>query len=103
MGSGGGGVQWWGWLQVEEEGRFRWGGGFSEEGEEQRKNVRGLKGSKETNARGELNGIFLQFEFRFRNGLGRTLALQNFRITHLIKAEFLAKILHEARNKNKVD
>ena len=25
----------------------------------------GLKGSKEANVRGELNGIFLKFEFRF--------------------------------------
>ena len=40
---------------------------------------------------GELNGIFLQFEFRFRNGLCRTLALQSFRITHLINAEIFAK------------
>ena len=39
----------------------------------------------------ELNGIFLQFELRFRNGLGPTLALQSFRIFHLINAEILAK------------
>ena len=51
---------------------------------------------------GELNKIFLQIEFRFRNGLGLTLALQSFRITHLINAEILAKICM-TRNKNKVE
>ena len=34
------------------------------------------------------NGIFLQFEFRFRNKLGRILDLQNFRITHLLNGKF---------------
>ena len=38
-----------------------------------------------------LNRIFLQLEFRFRNGLGRLLASQSFNITHLINAELLAK------------
>ena len=50
----------------------------------------------------ELNGFFLQIEFRFTNGLGRTLALQNFRITHLIHAEILAKVCTTG-NKNNVD
>ena len=39
---------------------------------------------------GEINGIFLQIEFRFRNGLGRTVALQSFGITCLINAEIFA-------------
>ena len=44
-----------------------------------------LKGSKGANFEGgELNVFFLQFEIRFRNGLGRTLALKSFRITHLL-------------------
>ena len=50
-------------------------------------NIRGIEGSKGQILGGGLNGIFLQFEFRFRNGLGATLALQSFCITHLIKAE----------------
>ena len=57
-------------------------------------------GAKGQSLGGELNRIFLQIEFRFRNGLGRTLALQSFRITHLINAEILAKVT--TRNKNKV-
>ena len=48
-------------------------------------------GSKGRTLGGELKGTFLQFEFRFRNGLDRTLALQSFRITHLIDAEVFAK------------
>ena len=40
---------------------------------------------------GELNEIFLEIEFRFRNGLSRTIALQSYRITYLINAEILAK------------
>ena len=53
----------------------------------------GVKGSKGTNFRwgGELNGTFLLFEFRFRNGLGRTLALQSLRLSHLINAEIPAR------------
>ena len=49
--------------------------------------------SKGANVRGgvELNRIFLQLEFRFRNRLGRLLASQSFNITHLINAELLAK------------
>ena len=44
----------------------------------------GLKGSKGANVRwGELGGIFLQFEFRLRNGLGCTLALQSFSFNSL--------------------
>ena len=65
----------------------------------------GLKGSKGANVRGgggELNGIFLQFELRFRNRLGRTLAVQSFRITHLINAEILAKFCMTRETKNKV-
>ena len=67
----------------------------------------GLKGSKGANVRGkhwlrgELNGIFLQFELRFRNGLGSTLALQSSRITHLINAKILA--IFCTRNKNQVE
>ena len=67
----------------------------------------GLKGSKGASIGGGgdgggglINGIFLQFEFRFRNELSRTLALQNFRIL----AKFLqnsCKIFHDARNKKK--
>ena len=54
--------------------------------------VGGLKGCKGANSRGgSSTEFFLQFEFRFRNGLGRILALQSFRITHLINAEVLAK------------
>ena len=53
-------------------------------------------------AEGQLKRIFLQIEFKVRNGLGRTLALQSFRITHLIYAEFLAKVC-KTRNKNKVE
>ena len=45
--SGGGGFRW-----KRRAGSGELGGGLSEEGEEQRKNVRGLKGSKEANARG---------------------------------------------------
>ena len=53
---------------------------------------------------GDLNIIFffLHLEFRFRNGLGRTLALQSFRISHLINAEILPKA-YTMRNKNKVE
>ena len=51
---------------------------------------------------GELNRIFLQIEFRFRNGLGRALSSQNFRITHLINAEILAKVC-TTRNENKLE
>ena len=103
---GGGMSRWW-WESL---GVVRWGGcsgsggggfsgggvqvgGFSGEGSKGT-NVRGIEGSKWGKlGRGEveLNGIFLQFEFRFWHGLGRTLALQSFRITHLINAEFLAK------------
>ena len=50
---------------------------------------------------GEVSGIFFQFEFRLRNGVGRTLAWQNFRITHLTSAEMLASFC-TMRNKNKV-
>ena len=45
-----------------------------------------------------MNGIFLQFELRFRIGVGRTLALQNFHVTHLIHADFFAKFC-TTRNK----
>ena len=48
---------------------------------------------------GELNGICVQIEFRFRNGLGRVLALRSFRITHLIKAEILAKVCTTRKKK----
>ena len=55
-------------------------------------NIRGIEDNQMGKQYGgKLNGIFLQFEFRFRNGLGRTLALQSFRITHLINAEILAR------------
>ena len=50
----------------------------------------------------EFNGILLQFEFGFRNGVSRTLALQSFRITHVINTEICAK-LFTTRNKNKVE
>ena len=58
------------------------GGGFSAGGEQR---------GKRWGGGGELNRIFLQLEFRFRNGLGRLLASQSFNITHLINAELLAK------------
>ena len=56
--------------------------------------VRGIEGEQRGQTLGggrELNGIFLQFELRLRNGLGRTLVLQSFRITHLTNAEILAE------------
>ena len=57
-------------------GRFEWGEGSKGQ------TLGGLNGSKRANVMGgELNGIFLQIEFRFKNGLGRTIALQSFRIT----------------------
>ena len=52
-----------------------------------------LQGSKGANFMGEVNGILLQFEFRFRNGKCRKLALQSFRITHVINAEICAKFV----------
>ena len=59
----------------------------------------GLKGTTLGGGGGELNGIFLQFEFMFWNGLGRTLALQSFCITHLINAEILAKFCTTRKTK----
>ena len=59
------------------------GGGGVEWGEGSKgANVRGIEGEQkdkrygEGGGCGELNGSFLQIEVKFRNGLGRTLALQ---------------------------
>ena len=70
------------------EGGFRWARGAKG----QTLGGGGLQGSKGANVGGGgLNGIFLQFELRLTIGLGRTLALQSFRNTHLINTEILAK------------
>ena len=61
--------------------------------------VGGLKVSKGEILGGELNGTFLQFEFRFKNRLCRTLALQSFHITHLINVEILAKFCTTRKTK----
>ena len=93
------------------EGGFRWGRGCPGAGEgvewgegNKGANVREFEGEQKGKRYGgrELNGIFLQIEFRYRNGLGSTIALQNFRITHLINAEILAKLC-TTREKNKVE
>ena len=49
-----------------------------------------LKGSKGANVSEELNGIFLQFEFRFRNGLGLHSLCKISAKTRLIIVEILA-------------
>ena len=90
-GGGGGGFRWWGGGGVQVGGcsdagfsggciQVGGGGGFSGGGGRSKgANVKGIKGEQ----RGKR-------EFRFRNELGRTLALQSFRITQLINAEILA-------------
>ena len=85
MGSVGGMFRW-------EEG-YRWEGAGVEWGEgSKRPNVRGIEGEQKGQMLGGgLNGIFLQIYFRFRNGLDCSIALQSFRIIHLINAEILPK------------
>ena len=61
----------------------------------------GGRGAKGQTLGGEPSGIFLQFEFRFRNRLGRTLALQSFSISHLIYAEVLAQFCTACKTKIK--
>ena len=51
---------------------------------------------------GREGGLGLVVQLRFRNGLGRTLALQSFRITHLTNAEILAKFC-TTRSKKKAE
>ena len=54
----------------------QWGGGGVQWGEgSEGANVRGTEGEQRGKRWAEHNGIFLQFEFRYRKGLGRTLAL----------------------------
>ena len=76
-------------------GGFRWGGGVSDGGRvfswveaegSKGASVRVIEGEQKCKRWGggesfTVHGKFLQFEFRFRNGLGRTLVLQSFRIT----------------------
>ena len=97
-GRSGGGLTRWGGSGG---GGFRWGRGCLGAGEgvewgegSKGANVRVFEGEQKGKRYGgrELNGIFLQIEFRFRNGLGSTIALQSFRITHLINAEILPKL-----------
>ena len=111
--SGGGGVGTvgdGGWVQVEDGlgsggevwlvhmggELFRWGGGglswkrgLRGEGVDWGRGLMG-GGVLSVGGGGEINGIYLQIEFRFRNGLGRTVALQSFGITCLINAEIFA-------------
>ena len=61
----------------------------------------GCMGAKIQVLRGKVNKIFLQFDFRSRKGVGRTLTLQRFCIAHLLNAETLA-IFWTTRNKNKM-
>ena len=75
------------------------GGGFSGGDGSKEANIIGVEGEQRWGGGGELNGIFLQFEFMFWNGLGRTLALQSFCITHLINAEILAKFCTTRKTK----
>ena len=58
-----------------------------------------VREQRDKSLRGEVQGIFLQFKFRFRNGEGRTIALQSLRITQLIIAKFLQNF---ARRKTKI-
>ena len=78
-------------------------GGLSEGRGAKGQTLGGLKGSKraKVGGGGELNGMFLQIEFRLRNGLGRTTDMQSFRITHLINAEILANISTTRETKKK--
>ena len=60
-----------------------------------------LWASKGANVRGWLNRNLLQFEFRFRNGAGRTLALQNLLLYSLDKCRSSCSFLHDAKKKLK--
>ena len=89
----GAGFRWRGWLF--RGGGVQWGRGAKGQ------TLGGLKGSNGQTLGGELNGIFLQFEFSFRNALSRTVALQSFSINHLINAEILAKFCTTRETKTK--
>ena len=89
-------VQVWGGGGVFRYGGFKVGRGCSG-------GLGGLKGSKgANNIWGELID-FLLFEFRYRNGLGRTIALQSFRNNSLDKCKNSCKVLHDARNTIKIE
>ena len=96
VGSGGGGI-----------GSDEGGGGGCSGGGSKEPTLAGLTGAKGSGSKGKILGCAesltnffcnLSLGFRFENEIGRTLALQSFRITHLINAEILANLV---RNKIK--
>ena len=77
-----------------------WGGGGG--GQRGQRWGGGCKGAKGQTLAGGGSCFFLQFDFRFRNMVGRTLPLRSFCITHILKAEVLTKFCTTG-NENKVE
>ena len=64
-----------------------WGGFKCGGGQRGKRWNEGCKGAKGQMLGGEVNEIFLHVEFRFKKGVGLSLTLQKFCITHLVKCE----------------